>query len=224
MQATAVGAGVQRDSLAVKLPSTLDVSDLCSWIDSRLKPGPGATRALLRESIFMAVEDDDAATLHTVLERPGVEAMFEQASAWRFAVVCACAWCVCVGYLAAFSLFDGRTDMLDVHFGWIQAAVRRRAMRQFAVHCCSVVSPSPRCCVAPSVPVQTGGAINVLNVRHESPLIVAATRNRLDSLREILRRGRFQPPPLNTYIAKVRTVLCTCMHAYRYLHTYLHDL
>jgi len=44
--------------------------------------------------------------------------------------------------------------------------------------------------------------VNVLNDRQETPLILACSNNSLKVLREILRRGQFQPAPLSDYARK----------------------
>ena len=69
---------VHDSNMAVALPKRLDLADLCSWVDPRIIQFHAERCELVREGIFMATEDDDDESLRTILDRSGVETLFEK--------------------------------------------------------------------------------------------------------------------------------------------------
>ena len=65
------------------------MSDLCTWIDPRVRQSQQSLKNLLREGIFMAAEDDNHEALQTIFDKPGVEELFQRvrAGVWCNVVV-----------------------------------------------------------------------------------------------------------------------------------------
>jgi len=66
-----------KDNIEIHLPDNFDMSSLCTWVDPRVVQSREDVRMLIRESVFLATEDDDAESLSAVFAKPGNESYFE---------------------------------------------------------------------------------------------------------------------------------------------------